>query len=205
MLEKFLNLPLEKQNKIIDAALICFGNNGYKKASVSDIAAVAGISKAMVFHYFETKKNLYLYLFEICGNILKETMNKTLDKDVSDFFDRVLQAAKIKMDVLKKHPAIFTFFRSAYYEQDNEIATEVKEIFLKGEGVRNDIVLTGTDIGKFKDGVEPRLVVKTLTWISEGYISEIPGSASLDFDSMGKAFEECLILLKNNLYKEEYL
>lgn len=182
MLEKFLNLPLEKQNKIIDAALICFGNNGYKKASVSDIAAVAGISKAMVFHYFETKKNLYLYLFEICGNILMETMNKTLDKDVSD-----------------------SFLRSVYYEQDNEVAAEVKAIFLKGEGVRNDIALTGSDIGKFKDGVEPRLVVKTLTWISEGYISEIPGSASFDFDSMGKAFEECLILLKNNLYKEEYL
>lgn len=37
-MERFLSLPLEKQNTIIDAALRTFGASGYKKASVSDIA-----------------------------------------------------------------------------------------------------------------------------------------------------------------------
>ena len=42
----------EAEYPIIDAALAIFGINGYKKASVSDIAAAAGISKAMVFRYY---------------------------------------------------------------------------------------------------------------------------------------------------------
>lgn len=204
-MEKFLSLPLEKQNTIIDAALICFGTNGYKKASVSDIATTAGISKAMVFHYFGTKRALYFYLFEICGNTLIDAMNKTLDKDVSDFFDRVLQAAKIKMGVLKKHPAIFAFLNSVYFEKDNEVAAEIKAILSKGEGVRSDIALTGMDAGKFKDEVDPQLVLKMLTWISEGYMSELPSGVSFDIEMMSKVFGECLNLLKNNFYKEEYL
>lgn len=56
-LERFFRLSEEKQNSIIDAALKAFGINGYKKTSVSDIAAEAGISKAMVFHYFGTKRH----------------------------------------------------------------------------------------------------------------------------------------------------
>ena len=204
-MEKFLNLPLEKQNTIIDAALICFGTNGYKKASVSDIATAAGISKAMVFHYFGTKKALYFYLFELCGNTLIDAMNKTFDKNVSDFFDRVLQAANIKMSALKEHPAIFAFLNSVYYEKDDEVAAEVKAIFSKGEGVRNDIALTGIDTSKFKAGVDPQLVVKVLTWVSEGYMSELPSDSSFDIEIMSKVFEECLNLFKNNFYKEEYL
>ena len=45
-MENFLNLPEEKQNTILDAAFAAFGANGYKKASIADIAAAAGISKA---------------------------------------------------------------------------------------------------------------------------------------------------------------
>jgi TetR/AcrR family transcriptional regulator len=204
-MENFLNLPLEKQNTIINAALICFGTNGYKKASVNDIASAAGISKAMVFHYFGTKKALYFYLFEICGNTIIDAMNKTLDKGVTDFFDRVLQAAKNKMDVLKKHPAIFTFLNSVYFEKDEEVAAEVKALFSKGEEVRSEVALTGMDMGKFKDGVDPQLVLKVLTWVSEGYLSELPKDGSFNIETMSEVFEECLKLFKNNFYKEEYL
>jgi len=56
-LDKFFSLPNEKQKIIIDAALRTFGANGYKKASTNDIAFAAGVSKAMIFHYFGTKKN----------------------------------------------------------------------------------------------------------------------------------------------------
>jgi len=60
---------------ITDAALKSFGTNGYKKSSISDIATGAGISKAMIFHYFGTKKALYLYLMDLCGNMLMNEMN----------------------------------------------------------------------------------------------------------------------------------
>lgn len=56
-MEAFANLPSEKRQRILDAAISCFGATGYRKTSMQDVAEAAGISKAMVFHYFDTKKN----------------------------------------------------------------------------------------------------------------------------------------------------
>src|SRR5690625_358370 len=77
-LEKFLNLTKEKQNSIIDSALKIFAKHGYRKTSISDIAKSAGISKAMVFHYFGTKKDLYLYLVNTCADSIATEDRKSV-------------------------------------------------------------------------------------------------------------------------------
>ncbi len=204
-MEKFFNLPQEKQNAIIDAALGSFGSNGYKKTSASDIAAAAGISKAMVFHYFGTKKSLYLYLIDLCGNILMSEIEDKLDNKIDDFFDKIKLSTGIKMALLKKHPAILSFLTSIYYEEDVEVKKEIKALLSKAEDFRNKIAFDGTDSTKFKNTVDPKLLMKMLVWIGEGYASQFKGQAEFDFDALIKEFNECLDMLKSNMYKEEYL
>ena len=108
-LEKFFKLRAEKQEHIINAALTVFGRNGYKKASIADIAGEAGIAKGMVTYYFGSKKNLYLYLSQLCGRLLIQEVGGGIKQDVSDFFDRIKTAADIKIGLMKKHPAIISF------------------------------------------------------------------------------------------------
>lgn len=206
-LEKFFHLPAEKQNTIIDAALAAFGANGYKKTSVSDVAAAAGISKAMVFHYFGTKKALYLYLMEVCGRTLMQEINGKFDRSVTDFFDRILLATDIEISVMKKHPAILSFLNSAYFETDAEVKTDLQAVFTgeEGENFREKLVFDGMDASKFKDGVDPKLVMKMLTWMGYGYMNIFPLNIKAGLDAVYKEFEDCIRLLKNNLYKEEYL
>ena len=52
MNEKFFSLPAEKQQAIINAGYRVFSQNSYKKSPMNDIAEAAGISKALLFHYF---------------------------------------------------------------------------------------------------------------------------------------------------------
>lgn len=52
MNEKFFALPIEKRQRILDAAYQVFSQSSYKGASMSEIASNAGISKALLFHYF---------------------------------------------------------------------------------------------------------------------------------------------------------
>ena len=206
-LDKFFNLPSEKQNSILDAALSVFGINGYKKTSVSDIAAAAGISKAMVFHYFGTKKALYLYLIELCGHILMDEVNKNFENNTTDFFDRIMLATDIEISVMKKHPTIPLFINSIYFEKDAEVKDDIQALFTSenGEVFRNRIACEGMDTSKFKDGVDPELVMKMLLYFTYGYINMSPGIAQMDLDALYKDFKDCVTLLKNNFYKEEYL
>ena len=204
-MKKFFSLPIEKQNIIIDAALKSFGTNGYKKASVSDIANAAGISKALIFHYFGTKKALYLYLINYCGNLITNEFDDRFDKTVTDFFDRMMLSTKIEILIMKKHPAIPSFLTSMYFENNEEVKQDIKAILTMGENFRDKITFDGMDISKFKDGVDPKLVLKMLTLLADGYIRQLSNITDIDFDSWFKEFEEYMNLLKNNLYKEEYL
>mgnify|MGYP002280153239 FL=1 len=62
MNDAFYRLPPEKQRRIMDAGYRVFSQNSYKKSPMSEIAAEAGISKALLFHYFHNKRELYLFL-----------------------------------------------------------------------------------------------------------------------------------------------
>lgn len=204
-MDKFFNLPLEKQNTILDAALTCFGKNGYKKASVNDIATAAGISKAMVFHYFGSKKALYLYLVTYSGTILMNEMSGQFDSSVTDFFDNILHITHVKIAVVRNHPAILSFISSAYFEEDPEVLNDIQNIMNMGEKFRRDNIYQEMDTGKIKKGIDPKLVMKIVFFFSEGFLSQISKSDMADIDAVSEEFETCLKLLKNNFYKEEYL
>ncbi len=60
------------------------------------------------------------------------------------------------------------------------------------------------DTSKFKDNIDIKLV-KMLTWIGEGYSTKLSGEGEIDYNALSKEMNECLDLLKNNFYKEEYI
>lgn len=204
-MEKFLNLPAEKQKTIIDAALKSFGTNGYKKTSVSDIATAAGISKAMVFHYFGTKKALYLYLIDLCGSVIMKEIDEKFDYTVTDFFERIKLSSNIKISIIKKHPGMSDFLTSMYFETDEEVKEDIKAILTKSEAFRRKISFDGMDYSRFKEGVDPNLVLKMLLWLTDGYMNQLSNKTDIDYEDFFKEFEECMNLLRNNFYREEYV
>jgi AcrR family transcriptional regulator len=204
-MEKFLSLPLEKQNIIINAALICFGTNGYKKASIGDIATTAGVSKALIFHYFGTKKALYLYLIELCQDIFVDTINEKFDRSVTDFFDRIKLVTDIEISIMEKYPAMPSFLKSMYFENNEEVKDDIKVMLAndKGENLRNNLY-EGIDAFKFKDDIEPKMVIRILSLLTDGYLSKIR-EAGFDLDALVKEFDEYINLFKRNFYKEKFL
>jgi len=74
-----------------------------------------------------------------------------------------------------------------------------------GEDFRNKIVFDGLDTSKFKDGVDPKLVLKMLILLADAFSRQFSGTTANDFDSLLEEFEEYLKLLKNNLYKEKFI
>jgi len=203
-LEKFLRLSVEKQNIIINAALICFGTNGYKKASIGDIANTAGVSKALIFHYFGTKKALYLYLIELCLDIFVDTINEKFDSSVTDFFDRIKLVTDIEISIMEKHPSMPSFLKSMYFENDEEVKDDIKVMLAndKGENLRNKLY-EGIDTFKFKDDIEPKMVIRILGLLTDGYLSKIRGTG-FDLDALLKEFDEYMNLFKRNFYKKKY-
>jgi AcrR family transcriptional regulator len=49
----------ERRTEILDSALAVFSRRGYHAASIDDIAAEAGVSKALIYEHFASKQELY--------------------------------------------------------------------------------------------------------------------------------------------------
>ena len=68
--EKVAGFPHKKQSRIqirnrkriMDAALIVFSENGYRGATLDQIAIESGLSKPNILYYFEGKQNIHLAL-----------------------------------------------------------------------------------------------------------------------------------------------
>ncbi len=52
----------EQKERILNAALAIFAHNGYSETKMSDIAAVAGVSYGLAYHYFENKEAIFTAL-----------------------------------------------------------------------------------------------------------------------------------------------
>ena len=201
--DEFIRLPDDKQEAIINSAMRVFAASGYKKAYISEIASEAGISKALVFYYFGTKKALYFYLVDYAYNLIMTELKNSQISKTDDFFDRIKMIASVELSLMKKHAFITRFINSMYFETDKEVTGDLQTLFAGGGATRENLALDGVDLTRFKAGVDPKLVVTILVKFTEGVVNSRTSAQS--FEESLDEFENCLELLKNNLYKEELL
>ncbi len=203
-MEKFKELSEEKQLPIIEAALKCFGKHGYKKASMGDIAQNSGVSKPMLFHYFGTKRDLYLYLSEYVRSVMIEAYKRNEINAYDDLFERILVASRMKMGILEKYPYILKFIISMFEETDDAVTDITKKIMPEAQRFSYDLVLRKEDVVKFKESVDIDVVMRMIFLMAEGYAHEMTDERC-DLCKITEELEKTIHMLKSNLYKEEYL
>lgn len=64
------------KTKVIDAALRVFAERGYAAASIRDIAALAGVTKPVVYYHFGSKAGLYQALLDQCLDLSMDSMKE---------------------------------------------------------------------------------------------------------------------------------
>jgi AcrR family transcriptional regulator len=164
----FLKLNAEKRERILNAAMKVFAEKGYKNTSTDEIVNEAGISKGALFHYFNSKKGLFIYLYNYVMDILLNEMIVKFNFEEKDFFARIKQGSMLKLEIMKKYPEMFNFTLAAYMEKSNEVKDELNnsynELFAKSQA----FLYEGVDFTGFKAGLEIKRVIEIVIWTMEG-------------------------------------
>ena len=206
MNEKFFSLPEERQDLIRSSAMQEFGEGSFKKTSADSIAKRAGISKGLLFHYFKDKRELYLYLYHYVLNVcMKQYMEKTYDFGETDFFLALEMGHKIKMDMVRRYPGLFRFVMRTYYERDSVLSPKLRKGLDSLFESTTMNFLSRMDLHKFKDGVDPRSVIRLLMLASEGMLAETNACTAEEIEALFKEYKKYADMLRDHLYKEEYL
>jgi TetR/AcrR family transcriptional regulator len=87
---------------IINAAEEEFVQNGFRGASIQNIADRAGIPKANVHYYFKSKDNLYVTVLDNIINLWNDVLGEiTVDDDPAEVLDRFIRK---KVELSYTHP-----------------------------------------------------------------------------------------------------
>ncbi len=127
MNDKFFDLGQAKQERIINAALKIFSMSGYRYASTDDIVREAGISKGLLFHYFESKIGLYTFLFEYSARFMLLEHSREVSTSQTDLFALVRQMQRARMQVMKRYPYMQQFINQCMQEEYPEAAAATQE------------------------------------------------------------------------------
>ncbi|EMS73006.1 TetR/AcrR family transcriptional regulator [Ruminiclostridium cellobioparum] len=208
----FDNLEKEKQNKIISAACEVFAKHGYKKASMKDIAEAAGISKSVLFKYFSNKENLYIKIFRLASDSIREAdgIARSEKGSDTDMFSFMRRSARLRLSLFKVYPWIYRFSYTAAFDTDPFVRELVKKEYENYEKSQINIQInmknSETDysdllneIGNFKglrEDISPAAAKQIIFWVSLGYLEEKLYKAETDPDNLEQGFEKWIDILE---------
>ncbi len=101
----FLNLPKEKQDKIIEASIQEFSTVSFRKASINHIIKQAEISRGSFYMYFEDIQDLTIYIMKKIKQEILDEIRKRIDK------------LPIKLDIFMiiYHDIVFDYYNDSTY------------------------------------------------------------------------------------------
>lgn len=192
MNDKFFQLPLEKQQRIMNAAYKVFSQNSYKKAPMSEIADESGISKALLFHYFANKLELYMFLWNRSIEQIHKASSEYCVVDTTDFFEMLHRGLLAKCSVIRSYPYLYQFAVNAYYEQEPKIKYNIQESFCLVSKDSEDILWKIVDVSRLRQDIDVTLMYQEILWTSDGYLRQMILSGELEADQMEKDFERMI-------------
>ena len=197
MNEKFFNLPVEKQERIINAGYRVFSQNSYKKSPMSEIADAAGISKSLLFHYFLNKKELYMFLWDNCAKTTVQYLTEYKCYEQKDLFEMMYRGMQAKMEIIRKYPDMARFVIKAYYEKDPAVCDDIRQSYQKLLNMKSKATLMKLEPEKFMPGLNLQMMYREMFWAAEGYLWEKVQQGSLNMEKMEDDFGKLIEFWKS--------
>lgn len=203
---KMLNLESKRREAILNAALKEFALKGFDDASTNTIAKESGISKGLMFHYVNSKKDLFLFLYDYCTAMIDKEYVDLMNFDERDIFERLWQSYLLQLELLQKHPWIFEFNKICITESD-EINKELEERQKGKQALCYEKMFDSIDESRFRDGLDIERCKQLIFWANVGFTNEIleeirnSSNNELDYDMIIAKLDGYLNELRKIFYK----
>lgn len=126
--QNLVNIPeTTKPDLLTETGIKEFSTHSYSEASTDRITKTAGVSKGLLFHYFGSKKGLYLHC--ISESLERLIIPFSLD-ETSDFYQVIFSSLDEKIRLCKDFPDEMHLINLASREASAEIISERNELFL---------------------------------------------------------------------------
>lgn len=116
----------DRRAALLDAAMEVFGRRGYHAASIDEIAQAAGISKALIYEHFPSKKDLHASLLERHVQEIVEALASAAATS-APAQERLRSGVNAFLEWVEEHPEAFRLlFRDVFEADVAEVLVELQ-------------------------------------------------------------------------------
>lgn len=171
-MSEFLEKVDARRNRILEAALVEFADKGYKKASTNTIVREAKVSKGLLFHYFISKKDLYIFIFKHAKDTIKNEMYAKVNFADRDVLNRFYSSTEVKIESYNKHKLFTRIFENHEAVKDEDILEATNAIVVINNKESFEKIFNNIDYYLFKDAINIDRSLEVMQWTIERITSD---------------------------------
>lgn len=183
-----------KKMRVIHAAWQAFAQYGYRKTSMQDIASGAGVSKSVLFKYFQTKERLYQTAFCLAAEAIAaaDAEAKANRAEGESVFDTMRKTVDARMRLFAESPYVYSFSYTAAYDTDPLVQALVRrELTHAGAGGGEEAAYRG-----IRSDIPPQKAKQMIFWISQGFLGEKLAQGLADPAVLQREYAEWIDLME---------
>jgi AcrR family transcriptional regulator len=163
--------PEETRQKLLDAGRTCFARDGLQGASVHEIAALAGVTAAMINHHFGGKDGLYRACIGDFGARRLAALDRLLVAPSSraDFVMRLELVVTELFDLHLGNPEVVTILLRDVLTSEGWGA-ELEAMLLRFSRTLGDHFETAQKLGFLRDDIDARVAASVLYLSLSGFV-----------------------------------
>jgi len=159
----------EKYHKILNSAGAVFAEHGFYKATISQIAARAGVADGTLYLYFKNKDDILYQYLSFKTDVVFEKMNAAVTKG-TDAESKLRNLIRCHLEEFQSDKNMAIIFQSEVrYLRD--IESQVKDISKMYLDLLSDIIEQGQIEGSMRQDLFVGLVKRFILGAVEGVIS----------------------------------
>lgn len=207
--ETFFNLPSDKRNLIISAAMEEFSKANYNTASINRICKRSNIPKGSFYQYFEDKMDLYVYIMNLAiqekimffSAAITDFQSLTLSEQIRLLFSKGVEFAK-------KHPQ-YAALGEQFSKENDEAARSavIKEGNRQSEALFEQMIKNAKEKGEIDSRVDDlalNLLLQSLNSAVNKFMSEKYGNAGYEFvkEDVNNFVDSILSIIFNGIQRK---
>jgi TetR/AcrR family transcriptional regulator len=150
------------EREILVAAKELFAENTYDGVSMSEIAERAGVSKANLYHHYDSKEDLYFAVLRAACRQAEACLNEILAKD-GPIDERLRTFAREHLAWLHADPQPTRLIMREVIEHSPRSGRKLaEEVFGSGFGNLVAVFQEGQERGELRDSLDPALAASLL-------------------------------------------
>lgn len=160
----------DKETAIFDAALKVITEKGIHRARMSDIAAKAGISYGLVYHYFRNKEDLFDAILRRWWDKLFALLRDVRGREM-DVKGRLKAIIIYFLDTYQRQPELVSIFITEISRSTANLTPERLERFKEFIAVTESVIEAGQGEGILRDDFKARYLTTIFLGALETFVS----------------------------------